>query len=100
MSNDQSGKPLYDPAGYWHSGPFQLTDEGGGSVQSGDVSIAVAKGDTIGFWVRTKDNLFGNASLTISNFSAPVPEPASLALMALGLVVVASAAAERHRRER
>ncbi len=98
-TNDSSGDPMYDPAGYWHNGQFQLTQDGGAISQSGDFSLQVAKGDLIGFHIGTTDNSFGNATMTISNFSAPVPEPASAAVMALGLAVVAGVAVARRRRE-
>ena len=87
-----------DPAGYLKNGQFQLTVDGGGNSQSGQLSLLVAAGDVIGFHVKTVDNGFGSASLTISNFSAPVPEPASVAMMALGLLGLAGAVAARRRR--
>jgi len=54
------------------------------SQGSGDFSIALNAGDVFGFQVFSADNLFGAGILTISNFSAPVPEPATIALFALG----------------
>lgn len=92
--------PLWDPAGYIKSGQFQLTANDGASGQSGQVSILVAAGELIGFHVTSEDNFGGNASLTITNFSAPlpVPEPASAAMMALGLLGLAGAAGARRRR--
>jgi len=89
---------LFDPAGYLKNGQFQLTNELGANSQSGQISLLVAAGDVIGFHVTTLDNLGGSASLTISNFSAPVPEPASVALMALGLLGLVGVAAARRRR--
>ena len=96
-STDTAGA-FYDPAGYRKNGQFQLTADGGGNSQSGLVSVLVAAGDTIGFHVTTLDNLGGSASLTISNFHAPVPEPASVAMLALGLLGLGGAAAARRRR--
>ena len=96
-STDSLGA-FFDPAGYVHNAQFQLTADGGANSQSGQVSVLVAAGDTIGFHVTTLDNNGGSASLTISNFSAPVPEPASVAMMALGLLGLAGAVAARRRR--
>lgn len=96
-STDSLGA-FYDPAGYLKNGQFQLTDGGGANSQLGQLSLLVAAGDVIGFHVTTLDNLGGSASLTISNFSAPVPEPASVAMMALGLLGLAGAVAARRRR--
>ena len=89
---------IYDPAGYLKNGQFQLTDDVGADSQSGQVSLLVAAGDVIGFHVTTLDNYGGSASLTISNFSAPVPEPASVAMMTLGLLGLVGVAAARRRR--
>ena len=89
---------VYDPAGFLKNGQFQLTDDLGANSQSGQFSLLVAAGDVIGFHVTTLDNEAGSASLTISNFSAPVPEPASVAMMALGLLGLAGVAAARRRR--
>lgn len=87
-----------DPAGYLKNGQFPLTVDGGGNSQSGQLSLLVAAGDVIGFHVITVDNGFGSASLTISNFSAPVPEPASVAMMTLGLLGLAGTVVARRRR--
>ena len=96
-SSTDIGGAFWDPAGYIKTGQFQLTDDGGTDNQSGLVSVLVAAGDLIGFHVTTLDNQGGSASLTISNFSAPVPEPASVAMMALGLLGLAGVAAARRR---
>ena len=100
-SNDPS-LALYDSAGYVKNIQFQLTTDAGDSSQSGLMRsvLGVEAGDKIGFHVTTQDNLFGSASLTISNFNfhAPVPEPTSVAMMALGLLGLAGVAAARRRR--
>jgi hypothetical protein len=64
----------------------------GGSDGSGPFITSVAAGDVFGFAVNTFDNFGGARTLTISNFSAPtadppatVPEPATLALLGVGL---------------
>lgn len=96
-TSTDSGGAFYDPAGYLKNGQFQLTDDDGANSQSGQLSFLVAAGDVVGFHVTTGDNDFGSASLTISNFSAPVPEPASVAMMALGLLGLVGVAAARRR---
>ena len=78
----------YDSAYFLLNGkPTFLADNG--SQGSGDFSIALSNGDILGFRVHTADNLFGDGELTISEFSAPVPEGSTLALLALGAVGVA-----------
>jgi hypothetical protein len=55
----------------------------------GSVSIPVTGGDIIGFRVRSQDGAFGAGELTISNFSAPIPAPGSLALLGMGGLIAA-----------
>lgn len=101
VSNDNTVDPLWDPAGYrYGAGPAQLTQlsvDAGTVSQSGSVSFNVTAGQTFGFYVTSLDNTGGYATLTISNFTAPIPEPASVAMMSLGLLGVAAAAARRRR---
>jgi len=87
----------WDPASYFLNGKVQLTDDLGALTQSGFTSVLVSKDDVIGFRIESSDNQFGNATLTITNFMAPIPEPASVAMMSLGLLGVAVAAARRRR---
>jgi hypothetical protein len=97
VSSDADG-PEFDPAGYLLNGAItQLSDNGGGATQGAQVSFTVMAGDRFGFYLQSNDNLSGSATLTISNFSAPIPEPASVAMMSLGLLGVAVAAARRRR---
>jgi hypothetical protein len=41
----------------------------------GTFTTTVAQGDLFGFRLETLDNIAGRGNVTISNFSAPVPEP-------------------------
>ena len=85
---------FWDPFGYELNGTItQLTSNGvgAGQNQSGNVSISVNAGDIFGFRQTTRDNLFGSASTTISNFSAPsvvtspVPLPPSFGFLGFAL---------------
>ena len=85
---------FWDPFGYALNGAItQLTTNGGGAGQNqtGNVSIAVNAGDIFGFRQTTRDNLFGSASTTVSNFSAPsvvtspVPLPPSLGFLGFAM---------------
>ena len=89
--------PFFDPAFFMLNGQFPLTDNDGASTQSGFVSVPVNQGDVIGFRIDSFDNYGGNATLTISNFTAPIPEPASVVLMSLGLLGIGAVAARRRR---
>lgn len=78
--------PFYDRFGYLLNGSFtQVTNNGGGVVQNGTSTFNVLAGDSFGFRIFTTDNIFGPGSVTISNFSAPIPEPSTvLSLLVLG----------------
>ncbi|OLP15429.1 PEP-CTERM motif family protein [Leptolyngbya sp. 'hensonii'] len=84
-TNDVDGSS-FDPFGYILNGTFtQLTSNGLKTPQTGNFSFAVLQGDTFGFAVNTTDNILGAANVVISNFAAPVPEPATVAgLLAIG----------------
>lgn len=98
------GGPSYDPAGYLvlNGVTIQLTNDNGGNNQNGTGSFAVGAAEVFGFYVQSNDNLGGSADLTISSFrvdtgtTPSVPEPGSVALLALGLLGMA---ASRKRRQ-
>jgi hypothetical protein len=76
--------PFYDSFGYLLNGDFtQLTDNGGGQVQSGSASFSVLAGDVFGFRQNSFDSCCGRASTTISNFNAPAA-PGPLPLLGAG----------------
>ncbi len=78
--------PFFDRFGYLLNGSFtQVTNNGGGVVQNGTSTFNVLAGDSFGFRIFTRDNSVGPGSVTISNFSAPIPEPSTvLSLLVLG----------------
>ncbi|TRU81693.1 MAG: PEP-CTERM sorting domain-containing protein [Microcystis novacekii Mn_MB_F_20050700_S1] len=79
-SNDSPG---FDGFGYLLNGSFSFLANSSG--QSGTSTFNVLAGDSFGFRIFTGDNTFGRGSVTISNFSAPIPEPSAvLSLLVLG----------------
>ena len=72
-TNDTDKDPQYDLAGVLINGAFtQLSVNTLNLVnQSGNWSGTVTAGTVIGFRLRATDNVFGNATFTISNFSPP-----------------------------
>lgn len=89
VTADTSGAE-WDPVGYMvNASRWELSTIAGGSPQGGQASFNAVQGDVISFFVDTLDNTSGAAQLTISNFSAPVPEPASAGLLAAGLAGLA-----------
>lgn len=78
--------PEWDPAGYVVNGVrTQLSDDAGDVSQGAfRVSFAVNEGDTFGFYVYSLDGLWGRGAAGVG----PIPEPATYALMGLGLLLV------------
>lgn len=67
-TNDVDG-PAFDLAFYnTHGVLTQLSNNAGPANQSGTLAFSVLAGQVFGFRQSTGDNVFGNATLTISNF--------------------------------
>jgi len=82
-TNDLFG-PSGDQFGYLIGTiPFQMTDDFGSSVQSGNVALAIAPGASFGFYIDCLFFNLGAAGTTVSAFRAP--EPGSLALIGIAL---------------
>lgn len=75
----------WDYGGYYLNGSFTILANNA-SQGGGQASFNVSFGDEFGFFVHTQDGFGGPGILTISNFSAPVPAPAALALLAAGAI--------------
>ena len=97
------GEPFYDPFGYLladdlaglAAGFGQVTDDAGGLGQSGTQLVVVAAGQYFGFEARS-DNTFGAATTTVNGLRIDeVPEPGSLALLAVALAAAATTTRRR-----
>lgn len=80
---------IFDSGGYLLNGVYTELANNAGTGSSGSVSVPVNAGDIIGYRVVSLDGAFGPGTLTVKNFSAPVPAPASLALLGMGGLVAA-----------
>ena len=77
--------------GYELNGVKTILQQNGGDPPSGFKTIPVVAGDVIGYYLQTDGDALPSAStLTISDFSAPVPEPATLLLN--GVILLAGGA--------
>ena len=56
---------------------IQLSDDLGANTQSGSYSLTVTAGQVVGFRLDCNDCAGGAATVTISNFSGPLPAPAA-----------------------
>ncbi len=84
----------FDNAGWLLNGNLTLLT--GTLPWNGSVSFAVNQGDVFGFSATTVDNVNGAGSLKISQFSAPIPEPATSALLLLGAALFAAGRRSRN----
>lgn len=84
----------WDSAYYLINGVQTFLAFNNSPILSGGVSVPVTAGNIIGFRMFSADGGIGASSVTITNFSAPIPGPGSLALLGLGGLV----AARRRRR--
>ena len=91
--------PFWDPAGYSINGVFtQLTNDAGSQSQSGQVrNLLIVPGDVFAFEQRSLDSVLGRGQMTISSFSATVPEPASFIPVAVGFAAFGVRAFRRRR---
>lgn len=91
--------PSWDPAGYSINGVFtQLSNDAGSQSQSGQVrNLLIVPGDVFAFEQRSRDSFAGRAQMTISSFSATVPEPASFIPVAVGFAAFGVRAFRRRR---
>ncbi len=86
-----------DYAGYLVNDNFHLLAQSSG--ESGSVSVPLQLNDVFGFRMGSADNQGGPGVLTITNFSAPVPEPGAFGLTMIGVLVIMIGCA-RHRKKR
>jgi hypothetical protein len=100
VTSDRDG-PSWDPFGYTLNSTFvQLTNNTGPNSQGGTVSVPVVIGSIFQFTQRTQDNLFGSATTTIDQFTAPrlVPAPTP-GVMLFPLLAAVAALRRRYRRQ-
>lgn len=97
FSSNDGGGPVYDPFVVITDSMTQAPAIRGLNIQSGSFSQFVEAGTTIGWGVETLDGAFGEASVIVSNFSAPaaaIPTPALLpGLVGLGVAALRKKAA-------
>jgi hypothetical protein len=88
-----------DKAGYVLNNTFtQLsTNIINRGIQSGSVLISITANDIFGWYINSSDSQFGNATLTVTNYSstAPVPELDTSAMLLMGAGVMGFIARRR-----
>jgi hypothetical protein len=87
-------QPSFDNAGFLHGNTFVLLADTSGEF--GTTTFLVNSGEKIGFRVGTLDNTGEPGILTITDFSAPVPEPGT-APMVLPIIALIIAGQRRRR---
>lgn len=88
--------PTYQYGGYIdHLGFHQLADTDG---MSGSITVPVVAGEVIGFRAGGDNQSGLPGVLTITDFSAPVPEPGTLQLLLVGVAASAVLVYRRRRR--
>jgi hypothetical protein len=86
--------PAYDPFGYVLNGQFiQLSDDNLSYTQpqQGTVTFTVAAGDVFGFRLDCTDCRFGGATVVISDFSGPLPDPVpipTISVWSMGILML------------
>jgi hypothetical protein len=76
----------FDAGYYVLNGTLHFLSDIGYSSVEGDVALDINAGDVFGYQVKTIDGIFGPGTLTITDFSAPVPAAGALALLGMALV--------------
>ena len=95
VSSDEDGDASFDPFGIISDDGSlftQLSDDAGGTNQSGSFSVMVDAGETFGFsaWALSGD--FGTATTRVGNFRVDyIPEPQTLLLLGMALAAAATA---------
>ncbi len=85
-------RPFWDPFGYFiNDRQIQLSEDLGPSDQPGSFTAEVRPGDVFGLYVETLDDGQGEAGAFVTGEIAPIPLPATLPLIALGLGALALA---------
>ncbi len=83
-----------DQFGYLiNSSRFQLTDDFGPALQSGDMVVRLSAGDSFGFYLDCQycDSIFDAPAGTATVSRFVVPEPSSVTLFGLGFAALALA---------
>ena len=96
QNGDKDGS-FWDPFGYLVGGVFtQLSPNTNAmGVAGGHASFAVAAGQSFGFRIFALDSDMGSSYASVYNFSAPVPEPETYAMMLAGIAMLGAVVRRR-----